>query len=59
MFSTKTTKQKAKRKWTVWVKAWLENCMYTSAFSNTFAGLMVNDNQEFTKNDFMFDFSVT
>ena len=47
IFSKKTAKQKTKRKRSVWVKPRLENCMYTSAFNNIFAELIVNDKEEF------------
>ena len=33
IFSKKTTKQNMKRKRSVWVKAWLKNCMYKTAFN--------------------------
>ena len=49
MFSKKNTKQKTKRKRSVWVKPWLNNCMYTSAFQNIFAELIVNDREEFPR----------
>ena len=47
IFSKKTTKQKAKRKRSVWAKPWLKNCMYSSVFNNIFAELTVNDKEEF------------
>ena len=47
IFSKNTTKQKTKRKRSVWVKPWLKNYMYTSAFNNIFAELTVNDKEEF------------
>ena len=47
MFSKKSTKRKTKRKRSVWVKSWLKNRMYTSAFNNTYAELMVKDKEEF------------
>ena len=49
IFSKKITKQKTKGKRSVWVKPWLKNCMYTSAFNNIFAELMVNDKKEFRR----------
>ena len=49
IFSKKSTKQKTKRKRSVWVKSWLKNRMYTSAFNNIFAELMVNDKEEFRR----------
>ena len=49
IFSEKTTKQKTKRKRSVWVKSWLKNCMYTSAFNNIFAELIVNNKEEFRR----------
>ena len=49
IFSKKSTKQKTKRKRSVWVKFWLKNRMYTSAFNNIFAKLMVNDKEEFRR----------
>ena len=45
-FSKKTTKEKTKWKRTTWVKLWLKNRMYTSAFNNIFQELMVNDKGE-------------
>ena len=47
IFSKNSTKQKPTRKRTVWVKPWLKNRIYTSAFNNIFAELMVNDKEEF------------
>ena len=49
VFSEKTTKQKTKQKRSVWVKPSLKNCMYTSAFKNIFAELIVNDKEEFRR----------
>ena len=49
IFSEKTTKQKTKRKRSVWVKSWLKNCMYTSAFNNIFAELIVSNKEEFRR----------
>ena len=49
IFSEKTTKQKTKRKRNVWVKSWLKNCMYTSAFNNIFAELIVSNKEEFRR----------
>ena len=49
IFSKKTTKQKTKRKRSVWVKPWLKNCMYTSAFNNIFAELIVNDKEQYLR----------
>ena len=49
IFSKKSTKQKTKRKRSVWVKAWLKNRMYTTAFNNIFAEVMVNDKEEFCR----------
>ena len=49
IFSKKTTKQITKRKRSVWVKPWLKSCMYTSAFNNIFAELIVNDKEEFRR----------
>ena len=49
IFSKKTTKQKTKRKRSVWVKPWLKNDKYTSAFNNIFAELIVNDKEEFRR----------
>ena len=49
IFSKKTTKQITKRKRSVWVKPWLKICMYTSAFNNIFAELIVNDKEEFRR----------
>ena len=49
IFSKKTSKQKTKRKRSVWLKPWLKNCMYTSAFNNIFAELIVNDKEEFRR----------
>ena len=46
IFSKKSTKQKTKRKRSVWVKSSLKNRMYTSAFNNIFAVLMINDKEE-------------
>ena len=46
IFSKKSTKQKTKRKRSVWVKSWLKNRMYTSAFNNIFAVLMINHKEE-------------
>ena len=46
IFSKKSTKQKTKRKRSVWVKSWLKNRMYTSAFNNILAVLMINDKEE-------------
>ena len=45
IFSKKSTKQKTKRKRSVWVKSWLKNRMYTSAFNNIFA-VLINDKEE-------------
>ena len=45
MFSKKSTKRKTKRKRSVWVKSWLKNRMYTSAFNNIFA-VLINDKEE-------------
>ena len=42
-------KLKAKRKRSVRVKPWLKIRMYTSAFNNMFAELMVNDKEEFLR----------
>ena len=47
LFSKKTTKQKTKRRRSVWVKPWLKSCMYTHAFNSIFAELRVNDKKEF------------
>ena len=44
----KNSKQ-TKRKRSVWVKPWLKNCMYTSAFNNIFAELVVDDKEEFRR----------
>ena len=49
IFSKKPTRQKTKRKRSVWVNSWLKNRMYTSAFNNIFAELMVNDKEEFRR----------
>ena len=49
IFSKKFTKQKTKGKRSVWVKPWLKNCMYTSAFNDIFAELIVNDKKEFRR----------
>ena len=49
IFSKKSTRQKTKRKRSVWVNSWLKNRMYTSAFNNIFAELMVNDKEEFRR----------
>ena len=49
VFSKKTTKQKTKQKRSVRVKSSLKNCMYTSAFKNIFAELIVNDKEEFRR----------
>ena len=49
IFSKKSTKQKTERKRSVWVKSWLKNRMYTSAFNNIFAVLMINDKEEFRR----------
>ena len=49
IFSKKATKQKTKRKRSVWVRPRLKICMYTSAFSNIFAELIVNDKEEFRR----------
>ena len=49
IFSKKATKQKTKRKRSVWVKPWLKSCMYTIAFNNIFAELIVNDEEEFRR----------
>ena len=49
IFSKKTTEQKTKRKRSVWVKPWLKNCMYTSAFNNIFAELIVSNKEEFRR----------
>ena len=38
-----------KRKRSVWVKPWLKNRIYRSAFNNIFAELMVNDKDEFRR----------
>ena len=48
-FSKKATKQKTKRKRSVWVKPRLKNCMYTSVFNNIFAALIVNYKEEFRR----------
>ena len=45
IFSKNTTKQKTKRKRSAWVEPWLKNRLYTSAFNNIFAKLMVNDKE--------------
>ena len=49
IFSKKATKQKTKRKRSVWVRPRLKICMYTSAFNNIFAELIVNDKEEFRR----------
>ena len=49
ILSKKTTKQKTKRKRSVWVRPRLKNCMYTSAFNNIFPELIVNDKKEFSR----------
>ena len=49
IFCKKTTKKKPKWKRSVWVKPWLKNCMYTSAFNNIFVELLVNDKEEFRR----------
>ena len=46
-FSKKSIKQKTKRKTSVWVKPWLNNCMYTSTFNNIFAELIEDDKEGF------------
>ena len=46
-FSKKSIKQKTKRKTSVWVKPWLNNCMYTSTFNNIFAEMIEDDKEEF------------
>ena len=43
IFSKNTTKQMAKRKRSVKVKPWLKNRLYTGAFNNMLAELIVND----------------
>ena len=43
IFSKTTTKQKTRRKRSVWVKPWLKNRLHTSAFNNIFADLMINE----------------
>ena len=45
IFSKNTTKQKTNRKRSAWVEPWLKNRLYTSAFNNIFAKLMVNDKE--------------
>ena len=42
----KKLESKKQRKKSIWIKPWLNNCMYTSAFNNAFAELMVNDKDE-------------
>ena len=49
ILSKKTTKQKTKRKRSVWVRPRLKNCMYKSAFNNILAELIVNDKEEFRR----------
>ena len=46
IFSKKSGKQKAERKWSVWFKPRMKNRMYTIAFNSIFAELMVNDKEE-------------
>ena len=43
IFSKNTTNQMAKRKRSVKVKPWLKNRLYTGAFNNMLAELIVND----------------
>ena len=47
LLSKKTTKQKTFKKWSVWIKAWLKNFLYTSEFNNIFAELMMSDKEKF------------
>ena len=47
LFSKEITKQKAKKKKSLWDKRGLKNRMYASAFNDIFAELMINDKEEF------------